>query len=65
MKKLNIVEVKKKARELKLSLDKTAKKVEIIRAIQAAEGNSQCYGTGAAATCGQDKCYWRTDCLEA
>lgn len=38
------------------------KKGELVRAIQEAEGNSQCYATGNSATCGQDRCLWREDC---
>jgi hypothetical protein len=40
-----------------------AKKVDIIRAIQQAEGNIDCYSTGKSAECGQDNCLWREDCL--
>ena len=38
------------------------KKGEIIRAIQEAEGNPQCFDTGKAAECGQANCLWRKDC---
>lgn len=38
------------------------KKGELVRAIQGAEGNSQCFDTGISATCGQDCCLWREDC---
>jgi len=65
MKKFTIIDIRKIARELGLAPAKTAKKGEIIRAIQGAEGNSQCFGTGVAKTCGQEKCCWRSDCLEA
>ena len=65
MKKLTIIDIRKMARKLGLAPVKTAKKGEIIRSIQAAEGNTQCFGTGVAKTCGQDKCCWRSDCLEA
>ena len=65
MKKLTIIEIKKRAKELGLAPAKTAKKGEIILAIQAAEGNTQCFGKGLAETCGQEKCCWRPDCLEA
>ena len=43
---------------------KTAKmkKADIIRAIQQAEGNCDCYNTGKAAACGQTICLWREDC---
>lgn len=64
MKKMSIIEIKKKAKELGVAMSKSAKKGEIIRAIQAAEGNSQCFGTGIAKTCSQLNCCWRPDCLE-
>lgn len=38
------------------------KKAELIRAIQEAEGNEQCFDSGNAATCGQEGCLWRKDC---
>lgn len=37
-------------------------KVELVRSIQADEGNEACYETGQAAVCGQDSCIWRDDC---
>lgn len=38
------------------------RKDELIRLIQKTEGNAQCYGTGAASSCGQANCLWREDC---
>ena len=38
------------------------KKADIIRAVQLAEGNVDCYGSGKSAGCGQDNCIWREDC---
>ena len=38
------------------------KKADIVRAIQQAEGNEQCFDSGKAAACGQEKCLWRGDC---
>ncbi len=38
------------------------KKADIIRAIQQAEGNCDCYDTGRVAECGQSNCLWRDDC---
>jgi hypothetical protein len=40
----------------------TLRKDELIRLIQKTEGNEQCFGTGAASTCGQTNCLWREDC---
>ena len=65
MKKMSIIEIKKRAKALGVALLKTSKKAELIRSIQTVEGNSPCFGTGISETCGQVKCCWRQDCLEA
>lgn len=38
------------------------KRAELVRAIQRAEGNEQCFETDNSATCGQIGCSWREDC---
>ena len=38
------------------------KKADLVRAIQASEGNAACYETGSANECGQEGCLWREDC---
>ncbi|WP_298268041.1 Rho termination factor N-terminal domain-containing protein [Geobacter sp.] len=40
----------------------TMKKAELIKTIQRAEGNTDCFAEGKAATCRQDQCLWREDC---
>lgn len=55
-------EVRKKARELGLKTAKM-KKEDLIRAVQAAEGNFPCFGT-AAGFCDQSLCCWIDDCLD-
>lgn len=40
----------------------TMKKVELIKTIQRAEGNEDCFGEKKAEACGQDQCLWREDC---
>jgi hypothetical protein len=42
----------------------TMKKENIIRAIQLAEGNFDCFGSAAAGDCNQTDCLWRADCLK-
>ena len=37
-------------------------KAELIRAVQTAEGNPACFGSGRAADCGEADCLWREDC---
>lgn len=39
-----------------------AKKSDLVRTIQQAEGNEQCFDSGRATLCGQDTCLWREDC---
>ncbi len=41
------------------------KKPELIRAIQRAEGNFDCYGSATSGFCDQPNCMWRKDCLSA
>ena len=38
-------------------------KSEIIRAIQRAEGNFDCFGSAMDSICDQERCAWRADCL--
>lgn len=37
-------------------------KAELVRAIQAAESNQQCFDTDFSSACGQENCLWREDC---
>jgi hypothetical protein len=39
-------------------------KIELIRAIQRAEGNFDCFGTAYDDTCDQAACLWRSDCFD-
>ena len=39
------------------------RKGELIKAIQRAEGNNDCFGTVLLMECGQMNCLWREDCL--
>jgi hypothetical protein len=38
------------------------KKQDLIREIQLAEKNRDCFNRGESATCGQEACAWRSDC---
>lgn len=40
------------------------KKEPLVRAIQKAEGNFDCFGTATAGICDQIGCIWREDCLK-
>jgi len=39
------------------------KKPDIIRSIQRAEGNIECFGTQRVEYCLEDNCLWRKDCI--
>jgi len=38
-------------------------KTELIKAIQADEGNFDCFGSAYDGVCDQENCLWREDCL--
>ena len=40
-------------------------KIELIRSIQRAEGNNDCFAMSYVHECNQDNCLWRDDCLKA
>ncbi|MFW9604556.1 MAG: SAP domain-containing protein [Trichlorobacter sp.] len=58
---MKLADVKKIAAEHGIVVGRM-RKAEIIRAIQRAEGNEDCYSIGKAAHCCQEECLWRTDC---
>ena len=58
---MNVQQIKEIAGSRGLKTGKM-KKDEIIRAIQADEGNYPCFDTGKATECGQVNCLWREDC---
>ena len=39
-------------------------KVDLIKALQSAEGNFDCFATATAGVCDRQDCLWRGDCLE-
>jgi hypothetical protein len=39
------------------------KKTDLIRSIQRAEGNFDCYGTDRIETCEEHACLWKKDCF--
>ena len=40
-------------------------KVELVRSIQVAEGNFNCFATAQNGVCDQVGCSWRDDCFES
>ena len=59
---MNMTQVKAVARDLGVNPGKM-KKAELIRTIQSAEANPQCFNTNAAQHCQQGSCLWREDCV--
>jgi hypothetical protein len=57
-------EIRAKAKALGISVMATTKKADLIRQIQSAEGNFDCFGT-AKDYCDQWRCCFREDCLPA
>jgi hypothetical protein len=58
---MKLEEIKEIAKRYNIKTAK-AKKAELVRTIQQAEGNEQCFDSGRAKLCGQDTCLWRDDC---
>jgi hypothetical protein len=58
---MNVQEIKTIAKEKGVKAG-TMKKMELVQAIQMAEGNEPCFGTGRSASCGQAACLWKDDC---
>lgn len=58
---MKMEEIKEIAKRLEIKTGKM-KKGELIKAIQEAEGNDPCFGTGSSVVCGQQECLWREDC---
>ncbi len=58
---MKIDEIKEIAKKHNIKVGKM-KKADLIRAIQEAENNELCFGTGKSDNCGQDTCLWREDC---
>ena len=58
---MKLPDIKKKAQATGVNPGKM-KKGDLIRAIQKAEGNPSCFGTGTSA-CPYLDCCWREDCI--
>jgi hypothetical protein len=59
---MKMADAQKKAKSLGIKPLKM-RKTELVRTIQAAEGNLTCYQTPGAENCGQAECCWRDDCF--
>ena len=61
---MQITEIKTIAKQYGIKVSKL-KKTELIKQVQLAEGNVDCFATPAVSDCGQEGCLWRADCLKA
>jgi hypothetical protein len=61
---MTITEVRAIAKQHRITLGKLSKS-ELIKLIQACEGNFDCYASAFADECDQGICNWRTDCFDA
>jgi len=61
---MNTSQILKKAEEMGIEIGWVVQ-TDLIRAIQRAEGNIDCYATHRNRTCGEEGCLWREECLKA
>lgn len=61
---MHIKFVKEKAKQMGIPIKKTDTKLNLIRSIQMAEGNTPCYGTNDG-SCIYISCLWIDDCNKA
>jgi hypothetical protein len=59
---MTMPQIRKIAKQLGIKTTPRTKKSDLIRQIQRAEGNFDCFGT-ALDDCDQYGCLWRRDCL--
>lgn len=59
---VNMKEIREMARQLGVRSIRM-RKADLIRAIQRAEGNFDCYGTATEEECDQEECLWREECF--
>ncbi len=59
---MKLEEIKEIAKQYNIKAAKM-KKSDLVKTIQQAEGNEQCFDSGKAIQCGQNGCAWREDCV--
>ena len=59
---MNFNEIRKMAKAMDINTYRL-KKSDIIRAIQRAENNIECFGTQRVGYCDEDTCLWRQNCI--
>ncbi|MCX5700164.1 MAG: SAP domain-containing protein [Candidatus Omnitrophica bacterium] len=60
---MRLSEIEKKAKNLGIKDTWRLSKKELIKTIQRAEGNFDCFSTARKNACDQMVCCWRIDCL--
>ncbi len=60
---MNLKDIKEIAKQHGVKKAGRMRKDELIRSIQRAEGNFDCFGTAVSGECAQTDCLWRGDCL--
>ncbi|MFA6054564.1 MAG: hypothetical protein WC769_04230 [Thermodesulfovibrionales bacterium] len=60
---MKMQDIRNIAKERGLKVSSRINKTELIRSIQIAEGNTDCFETEHVNICGQINCLWREDCL--
>jgi len=61
---MTVKQIKEIAKKKGVKVVGNMKKDDIIRNIQRAEGNVDCFGSANAGVCDQLNCLWRKDCLK-
>jgi hypothetical protein len=61
---MRLSDIEKKARSLGIKDTWKYSKKELIKAVQRAEGNPDCFATPAGISCIQFACCWRNDCVK-
>ncbi len=61
---MNLLAIREIARTLDLRSGKRSK-TDLIKSIQSAEGNFNCFATAYEGVCDQPQCRWREDCFDS
>ncbi|MGB4358812.1 MAG: hypothetical protein WBJ19_00155 [Rhodoferax sp.] len=59
---MNMKTIRQLAKTLQVETGQLSK-TDLIKKIQLAEGNFDCYGSASSGECDQLDCVWRSDCL--
>ncbi len=62
---MRLQDIKSIAKGMGIPNVSAARKADLIRAIQKAEGNFDCFGSTEGGVCDQAECVWLSDCLPA